>query len=161
MKSLASMHCVNKSRMHDQLLMQTQDSSLVHNHGSETFIVTQTIFMKIEQVWVSKHTHARTHWKTLFSDIKCWIIYLFRNYVCHFSEIEIIRLDISCKSSAEHSLTLRKHAYWNILKILPPKSESFQIKKFWCFPYFCSKHRLWVLVRTASPGTHNLCFWAE
>ena len=30
-------------------------------------------------------------------------------------------------------------------------------KKFWYFSYFCSKHRLWVLVRTAS----NLCYRAE
>ena len=48
--------------------------------------------------------------------------------------------------------TLRKHAYSNILKILPPKNENFQMKKFWYFSYFCSKHRLWVLVRTASPS---------
>ena len=34
-------------------------------------------------------------------------------------------------------------------------------KKFWYFSYFCSKHRLWILVRTASLSTHNLCFWAE
>ena len=26
---------------------------------------------------------------------------------------------------------LRKHAYSNILKIIPPKHENFQIKKFW------------------------------
>ena len=45
-------------------------------------------------------------------------------------------------------LPLRKHAYSNILKILPPKNENFQIKFFWYFSYFCSKHRLWVLVRT-------------
>ena len=38
----------------------------------------------------------------------------------------------------------------NILKILQPKKEKIQIKKFWYFSYFCSKHRLWVLVRTAS-----------
>ena len=46
--------------------------------------------------------------------------------------------------------TLRKHAYLNILKISPPKSESFQIEIL-IFSYFLSKHRLWVLVRTASP----------
>ena len=46
--------------------------------------------------------------------------------------------------------TLRKHAYSNSLKILPPKDENFQIKKIWYFSYFCSKHRLWVLVKTAS-----------
>ena len=49
------------------------------------------------------------------------------------------------------SHTLRKHAYSNTLKILPPKNDNFSDKKFWYFSYFCSKHRLWVLVRTASP----------
>ena len=35
---------------------------------------------------------------------------------------------------------------------LPPKTESFQIKNSDIFfSYFCSKHRLWVFVRTASP----------
>ena len=29
--------------------------------------------------------------------------------------------------------------------------RKFSDKKFWNFSYFCSKHRLWVLVRTASP----------
>ena len=29
--------------------------------------------------------------------------------------------------------TLRKHAYSNILKILPPKNENFQIKFFYIF----------------------------
>ena len=40
--------------------------------------------------------------------------------------------------------SLRKHAYSNILKILPPKNENFQIKN-WYFSGFCSKHKLWVL----------------
>ena len=31
---------------------------------------------------------------------------------------------------ANHLITLRKHAYSNILKILPPKNENFQIKNF-------------------------------
>ena len=30
------------------------------------------------------------------------------------------------------------------------KKWNFSDKKFWYFSYFCSKHRLWVLVRTAS-----------
>ena len=37
--------------------------------------------------------------------------------------------------------------YWTFYN---QKREIFQIKKFWYFSYFCSKHRLWVLVRTAS-----------
>ena len=47
-------------------------------------------------------------------------------------------------------ITLQKQAYSNILKILPPKNENFQIKNSDIFSYFCSKNRLWVLVRTAS-----------
>ena len=49
-----------------------------------------------------------------------------------------------------HFLSLQKQAYSNILKMLPPKNENFQIKNLDIFSYFCSKHRLWVLVRTAS-----------
>ena len=44
------------------------------------------------------------------------------------------------------------------------KHCKFSDKKLWYFSYFCSKHRLWVLVRTALAvltSTHNLCFWAE
>ena len=34
------------------------------------------------------------------------------------------------------------------------------VEKLLYFPYFCSKHRLWVHVRTATvlTSTHNLCF---
>ena len=45
--------------------------------------------------------------------------------------------------------TSRKHAYTNIMKILPPKNENFQIKNSDIFQNFFSKHRLWELVRTA------------
>ena len=50
------------------------------------------------------------------------------------------------------TVTLRKHAYSNILKISPPKNWKFSDKKNseFFFHIFCSKHRLWVLVRTAS-----------
>ena len=47
--------------------------------------------------------------------------------------------------------TLRKHVYSNILKISPQKKKKMFSDKHWYFTYFCSKHRLWVLVRTASP----------
>ena len=58
------------------------------------------------------------------------------------------------KSSLDWNLTLSmplwKHAYSNIKKISPPKTEYFQVKNSDIFSYFCSKHRLWVLVRIAS-----------
>ena len=44
---------------------------------------------------------------------------------------------------------ITKHAHSNILKISPPKTETFQIKNLIFVSYFCSKHRLWALVITA------------
>ena len=37
------------------------------------------------------------------------------------------------------------------------KNGNFQLIFFLPFSYFCSKHRLWVHVRTDSLSTHNLC----
>ena len=47
-------------------------------------------------------------------------------------------------------ITLRKHAYSNILKILSLKNENCQIKNSDIFHFSAQKHRLWVLIRTAS-----------
>ena len=54
------------------------------------------------------------------------------------------------RSATLFSLTLRKHAYSNTLKILPPKIAIIQIKNSDIFHISAQKHRLWVLVRTAS-----------
>ena len=62
--------------------------------------------------------------------------YLFLRNMEPFSNVE---RDVKCQ-------TLRKYAYLNILKISPSKNENFQIKKSDIF----QKHRLWILIRTAS-----------
>ena len=87
-----------------------------------------------------------------------------------------IKLDISCKSPVEQKIhvkyqalltlktkkktnavwygTLRVHYENTPMQIYRKfhlqKIENFQIKNSDIFSYFCSKHRLWVLVRTAS-----------
>ena len=47
------------------------------------------------------------------------------------------------------AIFITKQTYSNILNILPTKNENFQIKKKY-FSNFCSKYRLWILIRTAS-----------
>ena len=70
---------------------------------------------------------------------------------CHFSLPEPMPRSKTMKMAVSNEpYTLRKHAYSNILKILSPKKWKFSHKKFLYFTYFWSKHRLWVLVRTAS-----------
>ena len=54
------------------------------------------------------------------------------------------------------SIYLNRHVYENTpvliyRKFHHQKLKIFQIKILIFFSYFCSKHRLWVLVRTASP----------
>ena len=60
---------------------------------------------------------------------------------------------------------LRKHAYSNVLKILPPKNWKFSDKKLWYFSYFCSKQRLWYSLEPPRRGGSNeypqSIFWAE
>ena len=48
-------------------------------------------------------------------------------------------------------ICITKTRLFKYIEILLPKTESFQIKILIFFSFFCSKHRLWVLVRTASP----------
>ena len=65
---------------------------------------------------------------------------------------------LSEKANKQKRQTLRKHAYSNILKILPQKKKKWKFsdkKKIWYSSYFCSKYRLWVLVLMR---THNLRF---
>ena len=50
--------------------------------------------------------------------------------------------------------TLRKHAYLNILKISPPKTESFHIKILLFFIF----QLMTKTVEVVLTSTHNLCF---
>ena len=80
-------------------------------------------------------------------------------------------------SAQEKVLTLRKHAYSNILKILPLKIEHFQIKNYDIFhisaqnidsdTFLISAQNIGYgtrynrLDKAVLTNTHNLCFWAE
>ena len=59
--------------------------------------------------------------------------------------------------NAHSVVTLRKHAHVIYRFFLSCKNRKFSVDFFLYFSYFCSKHRLWVHVRTAR-RTHNLCF---
>ena len=58
-------------------------------------------------------------------------------------------------------MVLRKLAHAIYRKFSKFKNRKFSVALFRYFSYFCSKHRLWVHVRTASTSTHNLCFGAK
>ena len=56
--------------------------------------------------------------------------------------------------------TLRKHAYSNILKILPPKIENFQVKNSNFF-HISAQNIDCGYDEAVLTSTHNICFWAE
>ena len=63
------------------------------------------------------------------------------------------------------SLALQKHTYWNILKILLPKNENFQIKSS-DMSHISAQNidcgiRYNRLDDAVLTSTHNLSFWAE
>ena len=93
--------------------------------------------------------------------MKCQILFSGKTikYIVNLSSAVLAKRVVkvkSCLKCADYeekvsgfTCALRKHAYSNILKILPPKNENFQIKIL-IFFNFCSKHRLWALVRPQS-----------
>ena len=98
--------------------------------------------------WRRKNDPA-SHWSNLSKTI---------NYAVLWDGLSIkshIKYVINQIPHCPHITTvyaLRKQAYLNILNILWPKNGNFQIKNsdFFFISFWCPKHRLWVLVRSAS-----------
>ena len=55
-------------------------------------------------------------------------------------------------------ITLRKHAYSYILRILPPKTENFHMKNYCSFHISAQNIDCGYLLE---PPTHNLCFFSR
>ena len=96
-------------------------------------------------LWLVRFAILGIKWFIIWPYILCVCV-----CVCFISAFTSLWVKKSADDILKYFFSLRKRAYSNILNILPPKNENFQIKKIWYFPYFCSKHRLWVLIRTAS-----------
>ena len=56
------------------------------------------------------------------------VVYMMHNAIKGPYAIYGLRSAISAFSQPDHSLSLRKHAYSNTVRILPPKYENFQMK---------------------------------
>ena len=69
----------------------------------------------------------------------------------------ILCINLSNLSWIKKNVSLRKHAYSNILKIFPPKNENFQIKISDIFHISAQN----ILDEAVLTSTHNLCFCAE
>ena len=54
------------------------------------------------------------------------------------------------QSFFSHSSSITKTCLFKYTENFTTKKWKFSDKKFWYFSCFCSKHRLWVLIRTAS-----------
>ena len=77
----------------------------------------------------------------------------FHIYCLHFHNF--YRRIVKVKTKMSHTCSLRNHAYSNILKISPPKTETFQLKNLIFFSYFCSKHRFCCSLEPLHRGGYN------
>ena len=79
---------------------------------------------------------------------KCWVLN-WKSFVKHLKWVPTQHV---------HYENMPIQIYW---KFYNKKKGKFSDKKFWYVSYFCSKHRLWILVRTASNEYPQSIFWAE
>ena len=82
-----------------------------------------------------------------------------KQYLCPVRLHESLRKRIEFEKE-NYLYHITKTRLFKYIEIFTSKNRKFSNEKIWYFSYSCSKHRLWVLVRTAPP-IHNLCFWAE
>ena len=75
--------------------------------------------------------------------------------------VAFIFITISLQRESNTIMSLQKLAHAIYRKFCGCKNENFHWKISLMFSYFCSKHRLWVHVRTTLASTHNLCFRAK
>ena len=76
--------------------------------------------------------------------------------------IRRIKFIVHLDTKADVDVYITKTCIFKYTENVTTKKWKFSDKKFRYFSYFCSKHRLWVPVRTASKeavptSTHNLC----
>ena len=69
--------------------------------------------------------------KSPFHKLRCEMVKAMLKLKCIQCQWKVIRQKIVNK--CHPAIPLRKHAYSNILKILPPKTENFQIEFFYIF----------------------------
>ena len=110
--------------------------------------------------FVLSFIHSFTHSLT-FSEILYYFLIIKMKSICKTSSVHFINKWINKNHSKWFPTTLRKHAYSNILKILPPKTENFQIKILIFFHISDQNIDCGYSLEAVLTSTHNLCFWAE
>ena len=109
----------------------------------------------IKYIWATTWENVRPDTVWSKSSLSAW-----RN----FASLVIQNAPSKCTGSSESSLGARIWRHISDVATFITKTRPFKYtenftskngkisdKKLWYFSYFCSKHRLWVLVRTASP----------
>ena len=80
-----------------------------------------------------------------------WISVQLINTTRHLTFSEVLQNLKKTKLPQSHRLSITKTRLLKYIENFTSKNWKFSDEKLWYFSYFCSKHRLWVLVRTASP----------
>ena len=103
---------------------------------SNLHFLYQTLAIYQQSPLTYHKTNQQMTGKVPFVHIKQGLI-----FCSHFGYLEIVCIKYQ---------NITKTRLFKYIENFTSKNWKFSDKKIWYFSYFCSKHRLWVLVRTAS-----------
>ena len=154
----------------EAVLMSTHNLCFEQNYEKyQSFLSENFQFLEVNfslylnrRVFVMIALYIQTFWwKILFLTqihfIKCLVPYLPKipdtlshtilvlkfKHVCFITYLWVLKL-LSCTPD------IRKTRLYKYIENFTSKNWKFSDKNLWYFSYFCSKHKLWVPVRTAS-----------
>ena len=94
---------------------------------------------------------VNTHLNCLESSRQVEAIQMGTHNICFYTLIEVFQTSTNnMYFSMATQNTIMKTRLFKYIENFTSKNWKFSDKIFWYFSYFCSKHRMWVLVRTAS-----------
>ena len=97
-------------------------------------------------------THNMLLWRNKKNNIYVAMPYIWSIAFFHtLISLHIVMTDVTICIWYKHYENMPIQIYWNF----NTKKWKLSDKKFWYSSYFCSSHRLWVLVRTASARRFN------
>ena len=110
----------------------------------------QTNFLRMYCLKAPKKWKTQTLFNWIFLSVY-WVPLMpcISSNLCLFFVEDILRLGLQWNIKPNYIPITKTHLF-KYTETFTTKKRKFSDKKFWYFSYFCSKHRLWVLVRTAS-----------
>ena len=139
--SILPCKCNNKVPDEENLLSHESANETIKCHWTRHSLIKEQQLKYysntvIKHLWCISKCQGFTEYTCLCSAI---LMNNLKIVVCSMRYNQRHTFHVTCSMVAIYYHALWKHAYSNILKMLPPKNENFQIKKIWDYFIFLLK----------------------